>query len=776
MKGMKLFAAQCLMLLLGMSAPVAAQSLGVIAGKVLDATDAAVGGASVNVTDATGIVREAKSQGDGGFRIEGLAPGNYQLKVRSAGLADDSRQVQLSSGETTDLRVVLRPPNVSDSVDVVATVDQVSGSATKMDVPWIELPLSMSTISRVQLEEQSALSFQDAIRYTAGVSSGIYGFDSRGDWATVRGDENWGQYLNGLKMLFGYYNNVRPDVFALDRIEVMRGPSSVLFGQSGFGGALNLVSKRPMSQHHREIQVQLGSYSRKQVALDVTGPIDKNGKWLYRMVGLGRYSNTQVYYVPDNRLLFAPSLTWRPRSGTFVTVLLNFQQDKTGSSLGFFPWQGTLLPNPGGQIPTNAFISEPGFDEYRTEQLAAGYLFQHEFNRNWTLRQNLNYIDSRASYQSLWSSFNPAPHFNPDNRTIDRDIYVNKPRARSPVVDTQLETHFRTGGIRHNVLTGVDYQKATITSKSGSDVAPAIDVFAPQYGNYTVPTLSDLPEQRQDQIGVYAQDHIQFAERLSVMLGLRRDRATSQTAGDPESRNVDTAVTGRAGAVYTTKLGIAPYFNYSQSFLPMAGTNIFNQPYEPIRARQFETGVKYQPGNGNHTLSAAIFDIREKNRLTPDSQNPLNSVQVGEAHIRGVELEGRTKPFWDLNLMLNYTFLDARVSESNGPDLGMRIPVVPKHAGSLWAVKSFRLENVAGSFSAGGGIRYNGVSFDGYDTLRVPAYTVYDLMAAYDRSAWRLSINVANLTDKVYVASCLSRGDCFYGIRRAVTATVRYRF
>ncbi|MGH9626960.1 MAG: TonB-dependent siderophore receptor, partial [Bryobacteraceae bacterium] len=280
--------------------------------------------------------------------------------------------------------------------------------------------------------------------------------------ASVRGDENWGQYLNGWRMLFGYYNNTRPDPYTLERIEIMRGPSSVLFGQSGFGGAVNLVSKKPLGQHRREIQLQIGSYRRRQVGLDVTGPLDAGYKWFYRFVGLARDSNTQVDYVPDDRLLLAPSLTWRPRADTSLTILTNFQQDKTGSSLGFFPWQGTLLPNPAGQIPTNTFISEPGFDEYRTEQMALGYLFQHQFNSRFTVRQNFNYTESKASYQSLWSSFNPRPMFNPDNRTINRDIYVSKPTARSPVVDTQTETRFATGAFRHNVLVGVDYQKATI--------------------------------------------------------------------------------------------------------------------------------------------------------------------------------------------------------------------------------------------------------------------------------------------------------------------------
>src|SRR5581483_5777047 len=237
-----------------------------------------------------------------------------------------------------------------------------------------------------------------------------------------------------------------------------------------------------------------------------------------------------------------------------------------------------------------------------------------------------------------------------------------------------------------------------------------------------------------------------------------------------------TAVTGRAGVVYQPHSGLAPYFSYSQSFQPLAGADIYNRPYKPVRARQWEMGAKYQPGAGQNLITAAAFHINEQNRLTPDSQNPLNSIQIGEARVRGFELESRTQPFQRLSVIANYTFLDARVSRSNGSDLGKRLPIVPRHFASLWGVQSFRTPRLAGTLSVGGGIRYTGSSFDGGDMLRTPAYTLYDLMFAYERPAWRISLNAANVTDKVYIASCLARGDCFYGFRRAITATIRFRY
>jgi iron complex outermembrane receptor protein len=599
--------------------------------------------------------------------------------------------------------------------------------------------------------------------------------DARGDWAIVRGGEDWGQYLNGLRMLFWYNSYTRPDPYALERIEVMRGPSSVLFGQSGFGGVINLVSKRPLSRHHREIQVQLGSFNRKQGAIDLTGPIDKDQKWLYRFVGVGRDSNTQIKHVPNDRLMFAPSLTWRPQAQTSFTLLTNLQQDRSGSTIGFFPWRGTLFDRPLGQIPTDTFISEPGFDEYRTDQSSIGYLFQHQFSSRWTVRQNFNYTQGNSSYQSIYTAFDPVPVFKEDDRTVNRDLYISKQNARSPVVDTQAEGRFRTGFLRHTVLSGFDCQASSVNQRMASASAPPIDVFNPQYGNFTVPPLTLTPEQRQNQKGVYAQDHINIGERWSATLGIRKDWSRSATEGDPASINEDGAVTGRAGVVYSMGAGLAPYVNYSQSFQPFAGMDVFNRPYDPIRGKQLEIGAKYQPGSGDHQITTALFDIREQNRLTPDPQNPLNQIQVGEARVRGLEVEARTK-LRDVNLLANYSFLDARISESNGPDRGRRLPAVPRHISSLWGIKSFRVDGLSGLLSAGGGIRYNGHSFGGDDVLRTPAYTLYDLMFAYDPGNWRLSINVANLTDKTYLASCLARGDCFFGIRRTITGTIQYRF
>jgi len=234
-------------------------------------------------------------------------------------------------------------------------------SATKTDTPLIETPQAISVVTRDQMEAQGVQTLRETTRYSAGIVSSY--FDSRVDSFKARGGDVT-QYLDGLLRTYGTYNNVKAEPYTLERVEFLRGPSSVLYGQGSVGGVLNLASKRPLAERQREVQVQVGSHARKQIAADLTGPLDAEGQWLYRLVAVGRDSGTQVDHVDDDRVVFAPSLTWRPSADTSLTLQAHYQKDQSGSLIGFFPWQGTRLPSAYGRIPTNTFISEPGWDAY----------------------------------------------------------------------------------------------------------------------------------------------------------------------------------------------------------------------------------------------------------------------------------------------------------------------------------------------------------------------------------------------------------------------------
>ncbi|WP_454752999.1 TonB-dependent siderophore receptor [Cupriavidus necator] len=653
-----------------------------------------------------------------------------------------------------------------------------SATATKTDTPVMETPQSITVITRDRMEAQGAQSVQQAIGYSAGVYAGPFGADNRGDWGKFRGTD-FTQYRDGLLNQVGFYNNVRADVYALERIDVLRGPSSMLFGQGAVGGILNLVSKRPQPEAAREIGVQFGNYHRKQVQADLTGPLDADGKWLYRLVALARDSDAQVDFVKDNRYLIAPSLTWRPSDATSLTLLANFQRDESGTSVGFFPWRGTLYANPAGQIPDHLFISEPGYDRFNAEQASVGYEFQHRFNEAVTVRQNLRYSHSTVDYRSIYSAgFTGATHgWVPGSDTLmRRTVYLNQPTLNSFAVDTQAQSNFRTGPIAHTLLTGVDYQHAEITGRAGvGGTAAPLNVFNPAYGNFTPPGTRDLNPSTQAQTGLYVQDQLSWNKWL-LMLGLRYDWSRAAQDNTPSATRDDNELTKRAGLMYRSDIGLNPYVSYSESFQGLAGFNQSNQAFKPLRGSQWEAGIKYQPPGKNATLTIAAFDMREKNRKVSGVVNGRpDFVQVGEARTRGIEVEALASLSNRLDLIATYTYLDARVIDGTGAEVGKRLASTPSNMASLWANYRFKLFEMPG-FMAGGGVRYVGPSYDGNDQNRVSGVTLFDAMLAYDQGPVRVALNVTNLFDKQYLTTCLARGDCYFGARRTVVGSVTYRF
>ena len=683
----------------------------------------------------------------------------------------------------------LAPVTVSAGAEQESPTAPVSGfvakralSATKTDTPLIETPQAISVITRDQMEAQGVQTLRQVTAYTAGAVSNY--FDSRQDTFKARGGDVT-QYLDGMVRFIGYWNDTRPDPYTLERVEFLRGPSSVLYGQGSVGGVLNLTSKRPQAETQREVQVQLGSNARKQLAADMSGKLTQDGEWLYRLVAVGRDSDTQVDHVRDDRVVIAPTVTWKPSAATSLTLQLTHQKDKSGSLIGFFPWQGTQLPNRYGQIPTNTFISEPGWDRYNSESTSWGYLFSHQIDSAWTVRQNLRRSVSDVDYRTLYTSFaanaalgRPArPVFNADNRTVLRDASWTLGNARMLLVDTQVEGKLRWGETEHTVLGGLDVQRNHWGQQSWRAVAPAIDVYNPVYGNFTAPSASALarvPSVEQRQLGFYAQDQIKWG-RWTATLGLRHDNAKSDTEGRPAAAADDKAWSKRAGVTYQMDGGWAPYAGYSESFQPLGGANAYGTPFKPQRGEQWEAGVKWQPPGQGINAFAAVYQLREKNRKTTDPGNPLNSLQIGEVKVKGFEAEVQASLARNWDFTVGYAFTDAKISRSNTGDQGQPVASTPRHTASAWLSHRFASEG-RGGWTVGAGVRYTGSQWSGTTAISTPAATIADAMLAYDAGDWRVAFNVVNLADKVHITQCLARGDCFYGQARTYTLTSTYRF
>lgn len=636
----------------------------------------------------------------------------------------------------------------------------------KSSVSLQDTPFAAAVVDVAQIRETGAKNIQDALLYTAGVYSGRYGFDTRGDWAAVRGMAP-SFYLDGLRSSFGYYNKPRQDIYTLEQIEVLKGPSSVLYGQAELGGIVNAVTKQPRKATHREVEVQLGSHDRKQVATDLTGALSADGQWLYRLVALKRDSGTQVDHVHDDAQVVMPALTWQPSAATSVTLNYLHQQNKGQVSAQFLPSKGTIQSAPLGQIPTSAFAGEPGWDRYDTLQNEWTLLVKQQLSPDWRLNVSLRQTNTSSITREIYANTVNVPT---DAGVIDRTIHTADRKTDVFAGDVRIEGRIDLGPTRHTVSAGIDHQNAYWEEYNYSSSATGggkLNIYNPVYGhvNTAALTWSDNPDNQIIQTGFYAMDHMEWNQWV-LSVALRHDKARNRTwniapVADVELDNA--ATTGRVGLMY--RLGAwAPYVSYSEAFIPNLGLDKAGGYLKPTSGDQKEAGVKYLSTSGDTSAALAWFDIQQTNRVA-DGKEPGGVEQVG-ARVLGWEAEVRHRMgAWEW--LGNLTNFDAADRQT-----GKRLNSIAERTASAWTQYRF-----AGNWRAGLGARYIGTVTGAAGTPEVPSVTLYDAMIGYASGPWDVRFDVKNLADKTYVSWCrgLNR-DCGYGDRLNANLTARYTF
>lgn len=648
-------------------------------------------------------------------------------------------------------------------------------TATKTDVPLIETPQAISVITADQFIDQGALNFEDTLRYSSGVTGETFGLDSRNANVVIRGMDAV-EYLDGMRRIFGFLNFARTDVYTLERVEVLRGPSSMLYGAGSAGGLVNQTSKRPKFEQASEIGFQFGSHDRKQLQFDVTGPLGSSDAFAARLVGVAREANTQVDYVPDDRLLLMPSFTWKLSEDTSVTMLAQWRKDRLDQTAQYPPLVGGLQAPPGRRLPDSFFGGEPSYNRYDVDHQDATLLLDHSFSDAIRFSGGMRYTYSRTATDNIYvDSFSSAtdPFIDANDEMMAREYDDSIRRAKVFTTDQRMEIGFSTGPLSHRVLVGADYQAFRQVRDRRSGSAPPLNVYNPVYGNVPTPgPMTRRPTVRESQLGFYLQDQIDYADRLHVVLGARRDRARSHTEGAEEQ--IDNATTFRAAFIVDVWDGLSPYISYAESFLPVAGAGASGQTFVPQEGIQYEVGVKWQPAPTT-LLTLAAFDLRDTNRLTNHPTDVSLVVQQGEVKSQGVELEVSHTFFDSLNLIASFTDLTAEISKSNTPgEVGLPLDAVPERTASAWGLKRFEIGEDT-TFRVGAGVRYVGESLSS-GTLRIPSYTLVDALVELERAQWSLSINATNLADKRHYSTCLARGDCWVGARRYVVGSLNYKF
>lgn len=645
-------------------------------------------------------------------------------------------------------------------------------TATKTDTPLVQIPQSITVITSQQIRDMGSLTMLQATDYTAGATNG--GDDPRGDFVYIRGF--WAvNYVDGLKRENGFVYLPRSETYTMDRIDVLLGPSAVLYGAGSSGGLVNMETKRPQFQWGGEVTASYGSYDRKQAQFDITGPLSDTVA--FRLVGLYRDADSLVHYMPDNRKVVQPSITWKPDDKTEVTLLGLWQHDNIGTG-AYMPLAATLYAPEGKRMDRRTLLGEPNVNKGPKDDKWLTLVADHKFSNAFKFHNSTRIEGDHTSYGEIYGVYYAGasvldPFTDAADTTVPRSIFAIKAKYTTFETDNNLQLDVATGPFTHKFLAGVDYTYFKQLSRQAFSYLGATDIniYDPVYGlPGNEPVYGPQTRQVVQQLGFYAQDQIRFMDRASLVLGVRHDRVTNTTTGLP--KQTDNATTFRAGLTVDVTKSITPYVSFSESFQPVDGLNQFNQAYKPLYGKSWEGGFKIQPVRGA-MIRLSYYDITERNHLIADPAFPLNSIQAGKIKSRGFEIQGNYNIARDLTFSIAYAHNRTRVTDQPYQEEAM-----PKDTFSISGTKTIKLrEDVA--LRVGGGVRYVGRQYSGdpaFFQVITPSFTLVDAMAAIDYKHWTLQVNALNLLNKYYYAECSQYGSCTNGDPRTVNAAITYHF
>ena len=712
-----------------------------------------------------------------------------------------------------------------DAVQVNAyRVTTHSSGATKTDTPIAEIPRSISVIAREELDARGAINLNEAMRYVARVVLESTGQDNRYDDFRIRGfsagSESGAMTVDGLRAPppGSAWNRGKIDTWNLDRVEVLKGPSAVMYGQVAPGGLVNQVSKTPEPGQRQVLQLGVDGHGTWSSAFDV-GAGTGDDRHLFRLVGRYADGGTQIDTVEQQHWFLAPSYTFQVADKTRLTLLGYYQEDDGGSTYQFLPMDGTLVPTRYGYMDNSTFIGEPEWNTWDATVWHAGWLLEHAFNDSWTFSQSARHMHVDSLYRAIVTNQGLLP----DGRTQQRRQVMGLGDADTDGIDNRLVGTFSTGAADHTLLSGVDWRSGDWSADrhQGPRALPSdprnprpIDIFNPVHTGLPAgfPNSIGLGGGKSTQTGVYVQDQIAL-DKWRFTLGGRydwyKDESWSQACsgtGTCQPRSATTtlkneAFSGNAGALYMFDSGFSPYLSYAESFEPSTRTALDSydgHAFDPTRGKQWEVGVNYQPASFDGLVTLAAYDLRKKDDAIVDTDhgnvcgaNGAGTcyISAGETRVRGVELEARVTPVQGFSVIGAASHMDSELVRSGTAWEGKALAMVPDWMASLWADYTFQSGPMKG-FSFASGVRHNGATLlvvsgigiagSGYPE-KIPAYTLWDAAIRFDLSQVSqanllMSLNIGNLADKRFVTTCTGISSCWFGSGRTVTATARWEW
>ncbi len=650
-------------------------------------------------------------------------------------------------------------PQTDEPIELVVTGEQDhyfvpdASSATRTDTPIRDIPASIQVIPQQVIKDQQITRLDEALRNVSGVTFAGNN-DNRGIRFSLRGfgAQAYSGSVPVLRDGFRVYGSQGfPEISNLERVEVLKGPASILYGDIDPGGVINLVSKQPLAEPFYEAELQVGSQAFVRPRFDISGPLTTDGKVLYRLNALYQYSESFRNYDNDlERFFVAPIVTWKIGDRTNLTFNLEYTKDNSPADFGIVASNNGIVDVPRSRVSNN-----PN-DTIENSYLSVGYNLEHKFSENWTIRNAFRYMSYDYDYSPLALPFS----FDGTTGILTRLFADQENTTKDYSLQTNVVGKLTTGSIKHTLLVGVDLNDNDDSGKTSVGGTDTIDIFNPVYGPEPDPsTLGILLNTTSNtkRLGIYLQDQVTLLDNLFLVAGFRYDTidqtVTNNTNGSEQSQTND-AISPRFGILYRVIPEISLYASYSRSFSPNTGTTVSGSPLEPETGEGYEVGVKADLLLNKLFANLSYFDVTKQNVAVADPVNFGSSLAVGEQQSRGVELDitGEILPGW--NIIASYAYTDAEVTkDTNSNSIGSRLAGIPRHSAGLWTTYEIQSGDLQG-LGFGLGFNYVGAREGGLpNTFQADSYFVTNAGLFYRRNNWRFGLNFKNLFDANYIAT-----------------------
>ncbi|WP_416756991.1 TonB-dependent siderophore receptor [Pseudomonas sp. BNK-6] len=649
-----------------------------------------------------------------------------------------------------------------------------SASATRTDTSIHETPQSISVVAKDAVEDLGATRLQDALDYAGGVGR-ANNFGGQGlTTFTVRGFTTGEFYRNGFPINRGYPN--MPDANTIERLEVLRGPATMLYGRGDPGGTFNVVSKQPLPERTVTLGSQLNDQGMRRGTLDASGPLDEDGRLAYRLNVVGEGGDTFRDHVDTERYGIAPVLTWQVSDATRLMFEGDFMRNNAPLDRGM-----TRYAKQVGSASRDSFFGEKDVGKLHNDNNMAQLRFEHLLNDDWTLGGGVQWLDG-----SLKGNAVEANGIAADGRTLGRNFNYRKLEWTDRDAQLNLTGHFDTAGLQHTLLTGIEYEdydyQSIIQRSSGAVGAYPIDLFDPLYGQPR-PALTRTPTHDQENLKTYAafvQDQVALTDKLKVLAGARFERFEhdyeTYVPGGKSWQASDNAVTPRIGVSYDLTETLALYADTARSFKPNTGASRLGGGFAPEKGKSYEMGLKWEALDQQLSVDAAIYQIEKRNVLTTDPVDSTFSVAAGEVRSRGfdVNVAGNLTPEW--RVIGGYAYVDAEVTKDNVLRSGTRLLNIPKNSFSLLNMYEFQ-DGMLKGLGLGSGLKYvderaGQTTNTGFS---MGSYTVVDLLGFYKvNDKVRLNLDLKNLFDRDYEEGAFGNVYAYPGAPRTLQVGIAY--